>query len=73
MAEEAIRSFNRMESLYHIKCAELKTTKAEAIKEFAERLKENASEIVIGGKYKYKVITTEGIDHLAKEMIGEQQ
>ena len=36
VAEEAIRNFNRMESLYRIKCVELKVARAEAIKEFAE-------------------------------------
>ena len=38
VAEEAIRNFNRMESLYRIKCVELKVARAEAIKEFVERL-----------------------------------
>lgn len=39
------------------------------VKEFAERLKDNTSEIVIGGVYKYKVITIQGIDHILKEFI----
>lgn len=52
-------------------CANYKTAeeiKTEAVKEFAERLKENTSEIVIGGVYKYKVITVQGIEHFLKEM-----
>ncbi|MBQ3543529.1 MAG: hypothetical protein IJA34_00830 [Lachnospiraceae bacterium] len=37
-SEEAVSCFHRMESLYNIKCMELKVAKAEATKEFAERL-----------------------------------
>lgn len=37
--EEAISCFNRMESLYKIKCKELEIAKSEAIKEFAENAK----------------------------------
>ena len=49
-------------------CEAINHAKSEAIKEFAEGLKKIASEIVIGGKYKYRVVTTEGIDNLVKEM-----
>lgn len=38
--EEAVSCFNRMESLYNIKCMELKVAKAEAIKDFAYKLKQ---------------------------------
>lgn len=48
-----------------------KKIKAEARKEFAERLKENSNEIVIGGKYKYRVVTIEYIDNLYKDLAGE--
>lgn len=41
--EEAVSCFNRMESLYKIKCKELEIAKSEARKEFAERLKEEMS------------------------------
>ena len=42
--------------------------KEEAVKEFAERLKETALGLVIGEKYECKVVTVEGIDNIAKEM-----
>ena len=41
---------------------------AEAIKEFAERLKSKASGIRVGG---HEFVTVEGIDNLVKEMVGE--
>lgn len=37
--EEAITCFNRMESLYKIKCKELEVAKSEAYREFASKLK----------------------------------
>ena len=45
---------------------------ADAIKEFAERLKETSSEFVLGGKYKFRAATTEWIDDLVKEMVGDE-
>lgn len=42
-----------------------------AIKEFAERLKADAMPAEIG-KYTYRITTTEGIDYLVKEMVGER-
>lgn len=47
--------------------------RAEAIKEFAERLKAGASRLQIGGKYDYKITTINGIDNLVKEMTEEQK
>lgn len=47
---------------------ERKQIKSEAIKEFAERLKELATSITLGGKYRYDVATKECIDNLVKEM-----
>lgn len=44
---------------------ESKTARAEAIKEFAERLKIKASGIRVGG---HEFVTVEGIDKLIKEM-----
>ena len=44
--------------------------KVDAIKEFAERLKENTVTVKIG-KQICKVITINGINYLVKEMIGE--
>lgn len=50
-----------------------KTIKAEAVKEFAERLKLRAyTECSITG-YKYQVIQIEEIDDLLKEMVGEDK
>ena len=50
VAEEAIRNFNRMESLYRIKCVELKVARAEAIKEFAEMVCKEFAEMVCEGR-----------------------
>lgn len=46
--------------------------KAEAYKEFAEKLKDAAMPYLRGGKY-YEIITTRCIDTLLKEMVGEQE
>lgn len=69
--EEAVGCYNRMESLYHIKCMELKVSKSEAIKEFAERLKEKLqlNRVVIG--YNGAFVETVQLDNLVKEMTGE--
>lgn len=48
-----------------------KGLKAEAIKEFADRLKNATLPIQIGGKHNYDVISKQGIDHILKEMVGE--
>lgn len=89
-SEETVQCFHRMESLYNIKCMELKVAKSEAdrykryyfnhdyykliseaIKEFAERLKEKAAKYPY---YQYGLIdavSVEKIDSLIKEMAGE--
>lgn len=46
--------------------------RAEAIREFAERLKAGASRIQIGGKYEYKMVTSNYIDYLVKEMTEKE-
>lgn len=46
--------------------------KAEAYKEFAEKLKDAAMPYLRGGKY-YEIITTRYIDTLLKEMVGEEE
>lgn len=46
----------------------LKWARAEAIKEFAERLKSRASGVRVGW---HEFVTVEGIDNLVKEMTGE--
>ena len=43
----------------------------QAIKEFAERLKNATLPIQIGGKYSYDVISKQGIEHVLKEMVGD--
>lgn len=75
-SEEAVSCFHRMESLYNIKCMELKVAKAEAVKEFAERLKEKAVDVGIcdaqgNGYGGATVILIGDIDNLVKEMVGE--
>ena len=45
----------------------------EAIKEFAERLKNATLPIRIGGQYNYDVISKQGIDHILKEMVGDAE
>ena len=70
---EAVNCFNRMETLYKIKCKELETAKTEAIKEFAERLKKTmiATHKTVDGYCRYE---TEDyyIDNLVKEMVGDK-
>lgn len=77
--EEAVSCFNRMESLYNIKCMELKVAKNQAITEFAERLKEDISnhraEMFMNGlkgtprmqEITYECVE-EYIDQIAKEL-----
>ena len=48
-----------------------KTIKAEAVKEFAERLKEK-QQAFIGDEYAYKFIYLIEIDNLVKEMVGAE-
>lgn len=45
--------------------------KAEAYKEFAERLKRSTVMAVMGNKI-YAVATSKGVDNLLKEMLGEE-
>lgn len=46
--------------------------KAEAYKEFAEKLKVAAISCSIGGRY-YKIFTKRDIDNFLKEMVGEEE
>lgn len=46
--------------------------KAEANKEFAERLKQSTVMAVMGNKI-YAVATSKGVDNLLKEMVGEEE
>lgn len=63
---EAVSCFIRMESLYKIKCNELEVAKSEAIKEFAERLKEKLQWDV---EFDNKLVFESDIDNLVKEMM----
>lgn len=79
-SEEAVSCFHRMESLYNIKCMELKVAKAEAVKEFAERLHCHCQSI-INEEWNKKVYPTswadayeefdDVVDNLVKEMAGD--
>lgn len=51
---------------------EHKAIRAEAVKEFAERLKNAVNPISIGENYKIAVINWNGIDNLVKEMVGAE-
>ena len=45
----------------------------EGVKDFAKRLKNITSSIVLsGGKHKYDVVTTQGIDYVLKDLAGEK-
>ena len=44
----------------------------EVVKEFADRLKEEAIPAEIG-KYTYDIVTTKCIDNLVKEMVGDME
>ncbi len=70
--KEAVSCFTRMESLYKIKCKELEIARAEAIKEFAERLKGLLSLNVRLSNEDYLDIATD-IDNLVKEMVGDDR
>ena len=80
--EEAVSCFNRMESLYNIKCMELKVAKNQAITEFAERLKATPMRFHVEYVEYYDkpsiekmvlFIDDNDIDQIAKEMKGEQE
>ena len=63
--KEAVSCFTRMESLYKIKCKELEVAKSEAIKEFAERLKEKLQWDV---EFDNKLVFESDIDNLVNKM-----
>ena len=71
--KESVDCFTRMETLYKIKCKELEVAKSSAIKEFAEKLKE---EFKPDPNYEKAVNFTiklfrNFIDNLVKEMVGD--
>ena len=61
-----------LEKAFNDKVAELKTAKSEAIKEFAERLKDNAEE-TLEYSSRYFTINEDDIDNLVKEMEAENE
>ena len=54
----------------HRETSYVSIAKAEAVKEFAERLKEK-QQTFIGDEYTYKFIYLIEIDNLVKEMVGD--
>lgn len=69
--ENLILSQNRFNLFQRLEYAEKIESKAR--KEFAERLKEIASEIIIGGKYKYRVVTIESIYNTLAELSNQTE
>lgn len=72
-SEEAVSCFHRMESLYNIKCMELKVAKTEAIKEFAARANEKLQNLARihmqhGSDDIYFLVSESFIDNVLKEM-----
>lgn len=70
-SEEAVSCFHRMESLYNIKCMELKVAKTEAYKEFAERLcdgRVSNDPVVIEAKALLKELTEEAAHEIRKDL-----
>ena len=78
--KEVCSCYHRMESLYNLKCKELdisdrllERNKSEAIKEFAERLKEKSFYCArTDGKDNFMVLEMD-IDNIVKEMVGERE
>ncbi len=69
---EAIRSFTRMETLYKLKCDELKTVKAKTVREFAEKLKALPQfEEMFPDEQVFISDMKSSIDELVKEVCGE--
>ena len=66
-AEEAVRSFTRLETLYNLKCKQLETTRAEAITAFVDGCVKMA--IGLGG---IPVVCLESIFQFAKKMKEEK-
>lgn len=60
---------NKYQKLWCIAVDDIETAKAEAYKEFAEKLKEEYCDIVLYGK----IVTVNTIDNLLKEMVGEEE
>lgn len=58
--------------VFETKCEELEIAKAEAYKEFAERLKENINKrFVEDNTMIYRCVHIKDIDNLLKELVGE--
>lgn len=71
--EEAVSCFNRMNSLYTIKCMELKVAEAQAIKEFAESIKAEIREALKSNyKAKFEIMAKPNVD-MADEFISYRE
>lgn len=70
--EEWKSEANKYQNLWCNAEKDAQSTKTEAIKEFAERLKGNCISVDTGDR-SYKIITTIWIDNLVKEMTEEQE
>ena len=70
--EETVRCFHRMESLYNIKCMELKVAKDNIIQEFSDRLKKRQCHYSeTENTFDFDGVTVEDIDDIAEEMTQE--
>ena len=71
-AKDALDLINRQKAeIERLEDVNIRLTKAEAIKEFAERLKEKAYR---PNPYPYiEILTKEDIDNHVKEMVGDKQ
>ena len=75
---ERLKSMNQSKlDMIHDLRTELETARAEAIKEFADRLKESAFDCDVsfgyGREHYEKAVAVIQIDNLVKEMVGEQR
>ena len=69
--EQLKEEANKYQKLWCIAVDDIETAKAEAYKEFAERLKRSTVMACVGNKI-YAVTTSKGVDNILKEMLGEE-
>lgn len=62
---------NKYQKLWCMAVDDIEKAKAEAYKEFAERLKRSTVMACVGNKI-YAVATSKGVDNILKEMLGEE-
>ena len=69
--EEAVSCFNRMETLYKIKCKELEIAKSEARKEIVDKIKSkftHKGKSTKYGEFTWDDVTSYELDNLLKEI-----